>query len=158
MKAKRIFAFTLAIALCAVCAGCGGGDKGNKKGDTMSVVEIAQSITTDVKDLPASEIVELNGENFANYAFIPQGEGMEGAASEGLIGSIAHSVVIVRVPAGGDADTVKDEIEKAADPRKWICVEAEKTIVKAHGDTVLLVMSFMDTADEIAKNFDSLWK
>ena len=158
MKLKKLSAVVLAAVMCLGLAACGGKDDAQKPGDTMSPAEIAETITKDVKDLPTSEIMELDAESFASFAFIDMGEGMEGVAAEGLISSVAHSVVVVRVPEGGDAEAVRDSIEQNADPRKWICVEAEKTIVKAHGNTVLLVMSFTDTADAIAANFDGLWK
>ena len=60
-----------------------------------------------------------------------------------------------RVPEGTDAAEIAKQIEDQADPRKWICVEAEKTIVKQRGNVVLLVMSTADVADAVAQAFDN---
>ena len=42
-----------------------------------------------------------------------------------------------------------------ADPRKWICVEAEKLYVLNKGDLVVLIMS-NELADTIKTNFENL--
>jgi len=94
---------------------------------------------------------------FPAFTFIDYIEGAEAVISEGMISAIAHSVVLVRVPEGTDAADVAAQIEANADPRKWICVEAEKTVVSQHGSLVLLVMSSEATATAIAANFDALY-
>ena len=136
-----------------------GGNSGN--GQTSSSKEkslsaIMSSILSGV-DLPDVDNTTLNGDNFPSFAFIDKKDGYTGLASEALIGSIAHSVVLVRVPEGASAKSVAASIKANADPRKWICVEAEKTIVKYHKRTVLLIMSDTDTANAIAANFDALY-
>ena len=65
-------------------------------------------------------------------------------------------MVLVRVPvdkAGEVAETMREK----ADPRKWICVEAEKTVVDRCGGTILLVMSSGETANSILTNFKALY-
>ena len=62
----------------------------------------------------------------------------------------------MRLPDGADVSGIAKQVKDNADPRKWICVEAEKVIVKTKGDLVLLVMSDTATADAIAANFDAL--
>ena len=83
--------------------------------------------------------------------------GVETPMAEGMVSAIAHSVVLVRVGDESQAEAVAAEIEKNADPRKWVCVEAEKKIVATHGDTILLVMSNAAAADGIAANYDALY-
>ena len=122
----------------------------------MTLEEIMAAILTDVADLPSVGDVPLDSENFEFYAFIPMPEGGEGLASDALIGSIAHSVVLVRVAEGTDAQQTADEIKANADPRKWICVEAEKCETAVRDDVVLLVMSNEQTADAILANFEAL--
>jgi len=110
-------------------------------------------------ELPAYSYMELlDDEMFSFFTFIDRPEGAVAMTADAAIGSIAHSVVVVKVPEGVDAATVAADIEANADPRKWICVEAEKVIVSYHEDTILLVMSAEATADAIAANFDALYK
>ena len=82
-------------------------------------------------------------------------EGAEAYSSEALISAVPHSIALLRVPEGTDVETVAKQIEENANPRKWVCVEAEKTIVKTRGNVVLLVMSDAATADQVAANFEA---
>lgn len=129
---------------------------GQTSSKEKSLSSIMSSILSGV-DLPKVGNTTLDGDNFPSFAFIEKQEGYKGLASEAMVGSIAHSVVLVRVPEGASAKTVAASIKANADPRKWICVEAEKTIVKYHKRTVLLIMSDADTANAIAANFDALY-
>ena len=65
----------------------------------------------------------------------------EAIVSEPMIGSIPHSVVLVRLNDAKDADAVVAKIKESANPRKWICVEASNVVVKSKGDLVVLIMS-----------------
>ena len=47
------------------------------------------------------------------------------------------------------------EIKEKANPRKWICVEAENTYVVSKGDLVVLIMS-NELAPKIKENFEKL--
>lgn len=145
----------LALAACGAATPAGGSDE--KPGDTMTLSEIFESILSDGENMPAVMDIEITEENFENYLFIPYIEGSEALASDAMINAVAHSAVLLRVPEGADAQALADELKTAANPRKWICVEAEKTIVRANGRTILLVMSSADTADAIAAGFDALW-
>ena len=74
-----------------------------------------------------------------------------------MIGSIAHSVVLLKLPEGADVAAVAADIEANMDPRKWICVEAEATMVKTSGQYVLMAMSSQATVDAISANFDTVF-
>jgi hypothetical protein len=117
---------------------------------------IMDSILDGVQDLPAVGEVPLDADNFEFYAFIDYADGYEGLASEAMINAIAHSAVLVKLPEGADVAAVAADIEANADPHKWICVDAEKTIVSTNGNYVLLVMSTNDTATAISDNFLAL--
>lgn len=73
-----------------------------------------------------------------------------------MINAIAHSVGVVKLKDGADVEKVKREIKEKANPRKWVCVEAESVIVESRGNTIILIMSFEDIADKIATNFRNL--
>lgn len=64
----------------------------------------------------------------------------EAAAFEPMIGSIAFSMVLVRVADGQDPQAVAESMKSGVDPRKWICVEADDLMVAGYGDVVMLIM------------------
>jgi len=154
---KKIIALILALTMALSFAACSSSNNsGDAKGDSMTLTEIMETIT-DGLELPATENIPLTEENFEFYTFISPVEGAEGLATEPMMSSIAHSVVLIRLPDNADAQSVADSISANADPRKWICVEAEKTVVSVHGNTILLVMSSEDNATHIADSFDALF-
>ncbi|MGM9521449.1 MAG: hypothetical protein ACI3VB_03110 [Oscillospiraceae bacterium] len=118
--------------------------------------DIMSTILDGVENLPAIQDIPLDSSNFEFYAFVPYDSDYNGLASEAMMNAIAHSVVLVQVPDGTDAEAVAEEIEANADPRKWICVEAEKTVVSVNGSLILLVMSTESIADAVTENFLAL--
>lgn len=157
---KKLLSVILAFGLVLGLSACGSNGNSAKeaKGDGMTLAEIMDAILDGVENLPESESIELTGEKWETHAFITPSEGMEGRASDALMSPVAHSVVLVRVPEGGDAQKAASEIEANANPNKWICVSAEKTVVRQHGNTILLVMSYEKLADSIVNNFDELFE
>lgn len=80
-------------------------------------------------------------------------------ASEPMMGSIAHSVVLVRMKDGEDIETAKQKILDNVNPRKWVCVEVpeEDVIVKSKGNLIILIMvADTETREKIEKGFDEL--
>lgn len=126
----------------------------------VSLEEIANTLYTGI---PQDEMPMVAGmpiedaESFTYYAFIPYIEGAECYVSEPMIGSIAHSVVLLKLPEGTDVETVKADIEANADPRKWVCVEAEKVTVVSHDNVVMLVMSTVAMSETVVANFEAYW-
>ncbi len=106
-------------------------------------------------DLPAVGDVPLSSENFSFYAFTEYKDGFNGLASDAMMSSVAHSVVLVEVPEGEDVAAIASGMESNADPRKWICVAAEKVEVATKGNLILLVMSSEATVDQIIANFNA---
>ena len=159
---KKWIALLCALLLIPLTACAGNAGSGSSQAVSkdpvadMSLTDIANAILKDAGELPMYEVTELTAENFEFYTFIPYAEGYEGVTADALIGSIAHSVVLVRVPDGTDAVQVAADIESKANPAKWICVEAEKTVVRQRGNTILLVMSSEATTDAIVAGFDAL--
>lgn len=76
--------------------------------------------------------------------------------SEPFNTSIPHSVVLIKLAEGEDVEAVKEEIKTNADPRKWICVEADTVVVESIGDVILLLMTSETVAPIMQQNFLSL--
>ena len=69
----------------------------------------------------------------------------EAAFFEPMMGSIAFSMVAVRVAEGAEAKTVAEGMKNGIDTRKWICVEADDLMVAGYGDVVMLIMVASDS-------------
>lgn len=68
------------------------------------------------------------------------GEITEAAAYEPMMGSIAFSMVTVRVSPEIGTKGVAEAMKTGIDTRKWICVEADDLLVAGYGDVVMLIM------------------
>jgi len=100
--------------------------------------------------------IPVTTEDIEYYVGTSEIDFKEAIASESMTGSIPHSVVLVRLNDASTAQDVVAKITENADPRKWICVEAEKVAVKSKGDLVVLIMSSNDLAPTLEANFDGL--
>ena len=69
----------------------------------------------------------------------------EAAAFEPMMGSMAFSMVLVRVAEGADSKAVAEAMKAGIDTRKWICVEADDLKVAGFGDVVMLIMVNSDS-------------
>ena len=74
-----------------------------------------------------------------------------------MTGSIAHSVVLVRIKDAKNAEDVMTKIKENVNPRKWICVgvEEDEVIVKSKGDLIILIMA-QSGRENLEKGFDNL--
>lgn len=152
---KKIIYGLLIIGVAFIISGCG--DK-NIEG---TLPEIMEKLYDGIKEdeMPMmTENVEITDEMLKGY--FNEGSDVkidykEVIASESMVGSMAHTVVLFRLNDASDAEKVVKDIEKNANPRKWICVEAEHTYVLSKGDLVVLIMS-NDLAPKIKDNFENL--
>ena len=80
-----------------------------------------------------------------------------GLASESMITSQAHSVILLRMPQGTDMQAAKAALAESVDPFKWICVgvSPDKVRVESNGDLICIVMD-EENGDYYADNFLSL--
>ncbi len=152
---KKILCLLSAIILCFGITGC---TKNKEKNIEGSLTEIMSNLYKGISEdeMPMmTENIELNSENFEYYAFSSDIKYKEAIASESMTGSTAHSVVLIRLEDKRDSKKVVDEIKEKANPRKWICVEAENTYVLSKDDLVVLIMS-NELAPKIKSNFENL--
>lgn len=79
----------------------------------------------------------------------------EALASEPMVSSIAHSVVLVRTKKNANVEEIKRKIQENVNPRKWMCVEADEVIVKSKGNLIILIM-VQGNREKLETNFDNL--
>ena len=81
-----------------------------------------------------------------NYTGLDSAEKIsEAAAFEPMMGSLAFSMVMVRLADGADVKSVAESMKSGIDTRKWICVEANDLKVAGFGDVVMLIMVNSDS-------------
>lgn len=109
-------------------------------------------------EMPKTMNTEVSNENMAYFLGTTEVDYAEGLASEAMISSIAHSVVLVKVNDGADIEDIKSKIKDNVDGRKWICVgvEEDEIIVDNVGNLVILIMDKQSEA--IHQSFLSLAK
>ena len=103
--------------------------------------------------------MEINDENIESFIGTKDIEYTEAIASESMMGSIAHSVVLIRVKDAGKVEEYKDEIYEHVNSRKWICVGVEKdeVIIDSIGDLiVVIIVQDTDNRQKIADAFTNL--
>ena len=125
--------------------------------EEQEVLDTLQKLVAGAADEIMCDNIILPAEQYPYYLFIDYIEGSIAASASAMIGSIAHSVVLLKLPEDADVAAVAADIEANMDPRKWICVEAEATMVKTSGQYVLMVMSSQATVDAISANFDTVF-
>lgn len=153
---KKVILVIMIFSVTLLFTGCGNKNVEGTLDELMDKV---------YKDIPESsrpmylENTKVDSENIEYYLGTSDIEYEEALASESGIGSIAYSVVLLRVKDGADVEKVKESIKENVDPRKWICVgvEDEDVIVKNKGDLVILIMvEDEDMRSKLEKGFDNL--
>lgn len=97
--------------------------------------------TTGFTDLNTCN-TDINAENISYYLGVNNIKIKQGIASEPLISSKPHSVVLIELEDSQDISKVKTDIKNNVDGYKWVCVgvEPENILVDNIGNFVLLVM------------------
>ena len=150
---KKILLTMIALVLCISLTGCGNNNVEGSLEDIMT--KVYSSLKEDEKPMGLMN-TEITKENIEGYLGTTEIEFEEGLASESMTGSIAHSVVLLRVKDNADVEKIKEKIENSVNLRKWICVTAEKVEVESKGNLILLVMSFEKTTEKIVEQFEKL--
>ena len=152
---KKILSALLVVGALLMFTGCSNSKTQNL---TLTPTEIVAKMYEGFgeEELPMLGEKELIAEELEYNLGLTELDFVEGTVSEPMMGSIAHSVVVVRVKDGVDVAKTVEDIKAKVNPRKWICVEAETVLVESKGDIIVLVMSNNDTATRMMENFKKL--
>lgn len=115
--------------------------------------ELSQDFRDAMADFDSGEIPAESAEYMIGTAEV---EYTESFYSMPLINAVPYQCILLRLPEGADVEAAKQTIADHADPRKWICVEAESVIVESVGDVVLFVMGDSQTTNALQTAFLAL--
>ena len=142
---KKFIALCLVLAMAATLfVGCAAKKSATLEGTPAEIIEkiyaqnpvefAAMTLTPDDPDFGAMW-------DWNYYTGLADGSKVkESAASEPMIGSIAFSLVVLRVNKGEDTKAVAQEMKDNINTRKWMCVEANDLQVAGFGDVIMLIM------------------
>ena len=153
---KKILSMILALSLVLSLAACGG----NAAEPTTEATEAAVSVDATCEELVNSIIekqpvefmggimpVDLTDTSEDGLWAIKYFTGLQDASQiteiavyEPMMGSVAFSMVMVRVAPEADTKTVAENMKNGIDTRKWICVGADDMLVAGYADVVMLIM------------------
>ncbi len=127
----------------------------------MPLEDIMDSLYADFseEELPMfGEYVEVNADNVNWYLGLNECDFKEALANEPLIGSIAHSAVLVRGNEGQDMEALKEEIRANLNTNKWICVgiDSEDLVTEIRGNVLLVIIDAEGRAQKMVEVFKSL--
>ena len=70
-----------------------------------------------------------------------------------MMNAQAYTFALVQTEKGADIEKIKQDIFDHVDPRKWVCVTAEKVMVTNSNSVICLIMSKADQKDALANAF-----
>ena len=127
---------------------------------TKIVEKIYETANFDDKEmndyLKGYENITLDKSNADMYLGDSNIDFKEGICSEPSMNAIAYELVLLRLDDNADVEAVKKQIKENANPRKWICVEAEEVVVENVGNVVLFLMADKEEATPIKEAFLNL--
>ena len=148
------FGLGLLIIGALFLTGCSAKEE-NIEGSLEEIMDkLYEGISEDELPMGLSNI-EITSENVEGYLGTSDIEFDSALASESMVGSIAHSIILVRAKENQDIEALKKQIEDSINPNKWVCVTAENVVVKNKGDLILVIMT-NELAPKIEENFDKL--
>ena len=152
---KKIGYVFMITMICFLFIGCGKNQSNIQEPLSDVMKKLYENISED--EMPLLETVEVTKENQEYYLGNVSFNYQEALASEPVMSSIAHSVVLIRLKDTKNIESIKKEIKEKVDPNKWICVgvEDKNVIVVSKGNLILLVM-YDEYATQIRDNFLNL--
>ena len=158
---KKIFAMLLTVVMMFGLVACGGKTAEPTTAPTEATAKVEGTMEELLNKVVEIQPVEFMGGtmpidltdtsedglwNIKYNTGLDSAEGLTDAAVFGpMMGSMAFSMVMVRIAEGTDVKTVAEGMKNGIDPRKWICVEADDLKVAGFGDVVMLIMVNSDS-------------
>lgn len=151
---KKIILSVFILLSLFILTGCGTKNVEGNLEDLMT--KVYANLEEDEKPMMLQNTV-VNEENIEYFLGTADIEYKEALASEPAIGSIAHSVVLIRAKDSSDVENIKTKIKENVNPRKWVCVgvEEDEVIIKSKGDLIILIIA-ESNREKLEQGFDNL--
>ena len=160
---KKLIAIFMVTMMLVLAVGCSS-NKG-KRDPVLSedLTKVLEKIydTADLDDelkdyFKDYEQVKLDESNVESYLRSSDIKFKEGLCSVPMMNAIPYQLVLVRLDENADVEAVKKEIKENANPRKWVCVEADEVDVESIYNTILFLMCEKQDATPIKEAFMNL--
>ena len=159
-----VVAVIVVVAVIAVVGMNSGNGKTNlpqvaSNEDLVDLVDkVYENNTVELYDTITSMPIDLTDDaSVKSFTGLENGENLEYAiVSEPMINAQAYSLVMAKVKDGVNANEVAKAMFDGINPRKWICVSAEKVLATNSGNIVFLVMTESERAQGIYDSFKNL--
>lgn len=162
---KKLTVLFVAMLMSLSMVGCG---SKTSKGDpilsedlTYILEKVYESADFDKEQKDAIKNYETTKLDESNAEFILGSEEVkfkEGILSAPLQNVIPYQLVLLRLEDGSDIEATKEILSKNANPRKWVCVEAEEVVVENIDNIVLFMMANEAEATAVKNAFMNLEK
>lgn len=153
---KKVFSLVILVGLLFFVSGCG---EKNVEGTLEEIMtKVYARVPEENKPMGLSNM-EVNKDNVEGFLGTNDIEYKEALASESMVGSIAHSVVLVRAKDAKNVEAIKEIIKENVNPRKWICVGVEKedVIIQSKGDLIIvIIVQDKDARTKLEEGFNEL--
>lgn len=135
----------------------GSSNSGSSSADKGDLTTLMGKLMGDSAGEMSVSTEEISADAFKANLFIDYMDGAKAVSNTAMMSSVGHSVCLLKVPDGTDAAKVAEQINQNKDPRKWVCVEAEKAVVLQKGNYILLAMSTTDIVNTVSANFKKVF-
>ena len=152
---KKFLAMILALSLVMSLAACGSNAEATEP-STEAAVSLEMSCEELLNKIVEIQPVEFMGGTMPVDLTDTSEEGLwsieyftglkdasqitEACVFEPMMGSIAFSMVMVRVAPEAGTKTVAEAMKNGINTRKWVCVGADDLLVAGYADMVMLIM------------------
>ena len=149
---KKVLKLFLSACMCMSLFGCA------SKNKTMDLEEMMDQVYADIQEdeLPMMiELFPIDEENEEWFFGTNQIHYEEALASESGIGSVPHSVVLIRAKDAQEAQKIQSTLKKTVNSYKWVCVgvDPSEVVVESRENIVLLVLDGFNLSNRLKDNF-----
>ena len=177
MKMKKFLVIGLAVALSACLVGCkdkevqqnpsntgttnnpstevvAGTATGDVSGDMLTMMEKGNvMVNAPFQDYITAEIAEA-------YVGLTQAEYEEnieeGVFYESMMSPANQSYCLLKVKEGADVASIQQKVFENANPRKWICMTADRLLVMADDSYIMLAMGTNEACEALKAEFEEM--
>lgn len=174
MKMKKFLVIGLAVALSACLVGCkddevkdpnsenpSNGNQpvvGTATGDVSGDIITLMNEGNVVLNAPYQDYITAEMAEF--YVGLTQAEYEEnieqGVFFESMMNPANQSYCLLKVKDGADVAALQQKVFEKANPRKWICMSADRVLVMADSSYIMLAMGPVETCDALKAEFTEL--